>query len=119
MNRRILTGGLALGAFLVTLAFVSWHEDLWRPATDPAPSVAVQPSRNPVAPVPVAAPPVAAETATSAPTDAAPLPATTPAPAPPPDNAPADSAYDQNINPGVDPEAMRRDRGVQHRSGSH
>jgi hypothetical protein len=44
---------------------------------------------------------------------------------PPPTLAPPETSqvveqqYEQRANPGVDSEAIRRDRGVQHSSGSH
>ncbi len=115
MDRRIVLGGLALCAFAVTLALTSGREML-APATElvspvpvpalkqdsivqTAPSVPAPASLSPD--TPIATPPPTATTPPAALT--APL-----------DTSPTQSEYEQNINPGVDIEAMRRDRGVQH-----
>ena len=123
-NSRILLGALALGAFIVTLAFSSWHEDLWQSAADSTGSAAPQSRKDGVVPPgPVVSvdsdlPPKAM---TSMPPDAAaPAAAMTPTAAMAPlEASQGESQYEQNANPGVDGEAMRRDRGVQHSSAPH
>jgi hypothetical protein len=117
-------GGLVLGAFIVTLAFTSWREGLWHSAEPPA-SAVPEPHEDAVAPArPVAslASDPSPQNVTSTPPSAVtPTPAAmnpTPAAAPP-DSSAGQSLYEQNVNPGVDIEAMKRDRGVQHSPGSH
>lgn len=115
-------GALAVGAFIVTLAFASWHEDLWHSTAELPAGAVPQPSKKDVAMGPVV--PSAdgsAEAANPAPPGAgAPATAVNPPVAIAPLEAPPDDPqYEQSPNPGVDSEAMRRDRGVQHSSGSH
>jgi hypothetical protein len=125
VKRRILLGALALGAFIVTLVFSSWHAGLWHTAAEPPAGAAPQPNQGGVVPAgSVAA--SASDSQTQALTSTPPAVAAAPAAAmnPPPAAAPAeaspgDSQYEQIANPGVDAEAMRRDRGVQHSSGPH
>src|SRR5580692_10164952 len=113
VKRRILLGALALGAFIVTLAFSSWHEGLWHTTAELPTSAAPQPNNTgvvPTRPVASSASDPSSEAMTSTPPGAAalnPPPAVAPAEA-----SPGEPQYEQNANPGVDSEAMRRDRGV-------
>lgn len=108
MRRRILLCGLSVGAFILTLAFSSWHDGLWRlsaaPATSDAPrhledgrvATGARASQEPVSEavttpgtvVPAAAAPVAAAPVAAAPVAAAmPPPLIMAAPEPPSPNA--------------------------------
>ena len=122
VKRPIFLGGLAVGAFIVTLAFSSWHEGLWHAAAEPPTGAVPQPNRDVVASGP-AAPPAGQSSEAASPTPpgaVAPATAVNPPAAIAPLEAPqGDPQYEQSPNPGVDSEAMRRDRGVQHSSGSH
>lgn len=120
MNNRLLLGALAIGAFFVTLAFSSWHEGFWHsaaaPLTTAAPQlgrVGVTPARPATSPAPYPAPEIMPSTAprTTAPVAAA---VNTPAAIAPLEAPRGEPQYEQNANPGIDSEAMRRDRGVQH-----
>jgi hypothetical protein len=121
VKRLILIGGLAVGAFLVTLAFSSWHEGLWQSATQPSPAAAPELKDHVVVTGPAVAPP--AEPSSEAKISMPPEPAAPVRVSPPvgiaPDEAPqGQPQYQQYANPGVDSEAIRRDRGIQHTSGS-
>jgi hypothetical protein len=124
VNRRILLSGIVVGAFVVTLALTSWHNGLWQSAAEAPPSVASQPAKNTLAPMPaVAAPASGQASATMAPPPSEAAPAApamnSPAAVASPEASQGEPLYEQNANPGVDSEAIRRDRGVQHSSGSH
>jgi hypothetical protein len=116
-----------VGAFGVTLAFSSWHEGLWDSAAEPPISAVPQPTDDSVVPAPPA--PSPADPPSMSATVTPPSPAAATAMKPPPATAPADASqaetsqgdpqYEQIANPGVDSEAIRRDRGVQHSSGPH
>jgi hypothetical protein len=116
VKRQILLGALAVGAFIVTLAFSSWNEGLWHSAAEPPASTAPQPKRDSVVPTGL----VASSASETPPSAAAPAAAMVPPPpTPPPEASQVEPQYEQYANPGVDSEAIRRDRGVQHSSGSH
>ncbi len=119
VDRRILLGGLALGAFAVTLALTAGREvrapSAEDVATNPAPAPH-QDSNLPTGPAVLAPRTALPETPTEAPPPTA---ATPPAVIAPLDTSPSESEYEQNVNPGVDIEAMRRDRGVQHAPEPH
>ena len=121
MNRRILLGALAVGAFVVTLAFSSWHQGLWPFAAEPASVAAPHASQLGALSGTAASPRANAlpETTTSTPNAPAAAPAAViPPPAIEPTEVPqGQPLYDQVPNPGVDSEAVRRDHGVQHSSG--
>jgi hypothetical protein len=113
-----------LGAFVVTLAFSSWHEGLWDSAAEPPVSAVPQPSTDNVVPMPTAPSPTeqaATVTAPSLATSAAMKPpaATAPSDTSQAETSQGDPQYEEIANPGVDIEAIRRDRGVQHSSGPH
>jgi hypothetical protein len=117
VQRRILLSGLAVAAFAVTFAFT-----FRRPAGLPV-SGALQPAKAAVPAPSVASPADGPPAAAPMPPAAVAAPPTA-APNPPPAAAASEasrteSLYDQNINPGVDVEAMRRDRGVQHSTPPH
>jgi hypothetical protein len=125
VNRRIVLGAVMGGAFIVTLAFSSWHEGLWDFAADPPVSAVPQPGEDSVLPAPVApsATDPSSQTATVVPPSVAaaaikPPSATAAADRSQPETSQSD-LYEEIPNPGVDTEAIRRDRGVQHSSGSH
>jgi hypothetical protein len=113
-----------VGAFVVTLALTSRHNGLWQSAAETPASVALQPAKNSLAPTPATAAPAsgqASPTLAPPPGEAAPAaPAmNSPAAVAAPEASQSEPLYEQNANPGVDSEAIRRDRGVQHSSGSH
>jgi hypothetical protein len=125
VKRQILLGGLAVGAFIVTLAFSSWHVGLWHSAAEPPTSAAPQPDKDSLVPTgPVASSPSdpSSEAMTSTPPSAAAPTAVAinpPATIAPTEASQGEPQYEQTANPGVDSEAIRRDRGVQHSAGSH
>jgi len=120
VKNRILLGALAIGAFLVTLAFSTWHEGFWHPAPEPLSTAAPQLSAGrvmPTRPVAASAPNQASDaTAATAPSMTAPVATAvnTPAAIAPLEAPQGEPQYEQIANPGIDSEAMRRDRGVQH-----
>jgi hypothetical protein len=111
-----------VGAFVMTLAFSSWHEGLWDFAAEPPVSAVPQPSEDSVVPASAApsAPDPSSQTATVTPRTvgaaAVKPPAAAPADTSQSETSPGD-LYQEIPNPGVDTEAIRRDRGVQHSSG--
>ena len=124
VKTRIVLGALAVGTFVATLAFSSWHEGLWHSAGEPPMSAVAQPDKGIAVPRVAASP--AADASAVALTSTPPVAAAAAAAAmnPPPTVASPETSsgepqYQQNVNPGVDIEAVRRDRGVQHGSGSH
>ena len=85
MDRRILLSVLVAGTFVLTLAFSSWHEGLWRSDAAPAaraalshPPGSLQPAATPepadaaVTPPPALAPPQPAQTAPQSEPDSTP-----------------------------------------------
>jgi hypothetical protein len=121
VKRLILIGGLAVGAFLVTLAFSSWHDGRWQSVAQPSPAALPELKDNVVATGPAPAPP--AEPSSEAKISTPPEPPASVPVSPPVAIAPYEAPqgqpqYQQYANPGVDGEAIRRDRGVQHTSGS-
>ena len=98
MNR-LLTAGVMIGAFVLTLAFSYRHDGLSRPGPAPTTRVAVQPPET-----------VAMPTGEAAPAAAATINA-------PPDIAPPDSGQsEQNTPPDIDNGEMRspRERAADH-----
>jgi hypothetical protein len=123
LNKRILVSGLALGAFVATLAFSFWREGLWHSAAESAAVAAPVVSNDTVVQTPQATPPPTVSTpeatAATVPAEAAPV---VPNPAPAAetgDPSLGETHYPQAANPGIDGEAIRRDRGVQHGPGSN
>jgi hypothetical protein len=117
VESRTLLWGLGVGTFILTFAFSSWHDGLWRsdaaPVMRAAPTGAV--SSHPLGPRSAAkTPPIAAV----APAFAAMIP--------PPANAPpglvqSEPQSEPYSTPGVDDEAMRdrSDRGAERGPRSH
>jgi hypothetical protein len=116
VNRRIVILGVVVGAFALTLAATSGLSGFWH-AAGPAAAPVLQPAKGGFMADPAVAPPVAAPPAAS--TTSAPVqtpPTVAPAAG---EAAPSDPQYDQRVNPGVDTETIRRDRGVQRTSRSN
>src|SRR5579863_9808975 len=112
VERRILLYGLTLGAFVLTLAFSSWHDGLWRSPAAPVAGAAPQPHKDSL--VPTGARP----TAGAAPAAAA----MNPAPAiAPPEPVQSEAQNELSSTPDVEDGAMRarRDRGAGRGARSH
>jgi hypothetical protein len=114
----MLLCGLMVGAFILTLAFSSWHHGLWRADAAPVMRTAQERYKDSLAPIGAVAPhPSGSPTAAAAPAAAAmnPPPAIAP-------SAPAHSEPESEPNsaPDVDNGARlaRRERGTEHGSRS-
>lgn len=106
MGTRILLCGLAAGAFIVTLAFTSRHEGLWRTAAAPVHVPRAQPRQDAKRLVPGSA--AAAET-NSPPPVAAPEPM---------ESAPQSGPYSR-ADADLEAERARTDRDGGHGSRTH
>jgi hypothetical protein len=110
VKSRILLWALTAGVFILTLAFSSWHEGLWR--SDAARATRAAPQRPEDSFVPTGAVAEVMTTPTAAAAPAA-------APSPPPAIAPPEPVQSEP-NPDVDGATLaRRDRGAEHGSRSH
>lgn len=125
VKKRLLLAGLAFGAFIVTFAISSWHNGLWRSAAEPLSSTAAPDSKAVEPTKPATSPrldPSSDPQSSASPSTAAPASAATNEPVAvaiaPADASPDSPQLEQTVNPGVDVEAVRRDRGVQ-RSSAH
>ena len=114
VRSRILLWGLTAGVFILTLAFSSWHEGLWR--SDAARAIRAAPQHHKDSLVPTGAVAEVMTTPTAAP---APADAAAAAPNPPPAIAPPEPVQSEP-NPDVDGATLaRRDRGAEQGSRSH
>jgi hypothetical protein len=104
MDRRIILCGLVVATFVLTLAFSSWHEDLWR--SDPAPATRAVASHPSGSPESAAVPAVMAAPAA---TEMNPSPAV--AAAPEPAQSEPQSEPDSTANGDSGERLARRERG--------
>src|ERR1700722_16127812 len=108
VDRRIILCGVGVGAFVLTLAFYSWQDGLWRSDAAPTASIAAQPRQATAMP-----------TAEAAPAAAAMNPPPAIAPQEPVQSAPY-STLDVDNGEREDREMLaRRDRGTERGSRSH
>jgi|HubBroStandDraft_1064217.scaffolds.fasta_scaffold00036_86 hypothetical protein len=114
VKSRILLCGLVVGTFILTLAFSSWHDGLWRSGA--APVTRAAPPTGAVASPPFGPTSEAMTTPTAAAT-----PATAAMNPPPAITTPESVQSEPYSTPDVDNAAMpaRRDRGAEHGSRSH
>jgi hypothetical protein len=141
MNQKTITWGLAISAFVATLAISSWHEGLWHsgqsvaqaplerdathipthPFDSVPPGTLPPPSRLPpiASAAPIAARPVLQTATPPPPAPPPPMPATESDPPPPP----TDSATDDTPSPVPDPDLeqfqQQADRAGEHSARSH
>jgi len=124
VERRILLCTLGVGAFIVTLAFSSWHDGLWHPDAPATPAALQHHQDSLVATGTVAAQPFAPSSEAVTTPIAAALPAAaamSPPPAPAaPEPVQSEPQSEPDSNPEVDDNAVRarRDRGAEHGSRS-